>query len=444
MRKEWVTLNSREQVRLIVLNEVLQGNLTRKEAADALQLSPRQLRRLLATYRHDGAQALAHGNRGRPPSNRLPDEIRTRVLDLAAGRFQGANDCHLTELLAREEGIVVSRPTLRRLLRQAGIKSPQKRRPPKHRQRRERRPRRGMLVLIDGSLHNWLEDRGPALTLLGSLDDATGEVLAAFFQPHEDARGYFRLMHQIVTRHGLPEAVYVDRHAIFVHITNAALSIDEQLQGARGRPTQFAKLLQRLAVAILYARSPQAKGRIERLWRTFQDRLVMELRLAGASTLEQANAVLADFLPRYNRQFAVPPADPESAFRPAPPDLDDLFTLRWPCTVALDHTVRCNGLHLQILPAPGERGYARCRVELYEHLDGHLSLHHGERSLPFRPAPPDASTMRFKAKTRPPALPQQATKPAADARTPHKPPKDHPWRLMPVVPMTKRTFSLTT
>ena len=199
-----------------------------------------------------------------------------------------------------------------------GIGSPRRRRAPKRYLRRERYPQEGMLLQIDGSRHNWLEGRGPHLTLIGSVDDATGTVPFALFRQQEDAHGYMLMLREIIDRHGIPMALYSDRHSIFQNSTREPESLEEQLRGRRD-PTQFARALEELGIRLILAHTPQAKGRVERAWDTFQDRLVSEMRLAGTATIEQANRMLLDFLPRYNRRFGVAPAQPGSAYRqPAP------------------------------------------------------------------------------------------------------------------------------
>ncbi|MGD0855787.1 MAG: ISNCY family transposase [Dehalococcoidia bacterium] len=238
---------------------------------------------------------LEHGNRGREPVHALCDEIRNRIVDLVQRKYTGFNQQHFTEMLIEREGISVSRSTVRRILSNAGIHSPRRRRPPKHRKRRDRYPQEGMMLQIDGSPHDWLEERGPKLSMIAAIDDATGKVAGALFREQEDAQGYFLLLKQIVAAHGIPVALYHDRHGIFERYPLNKESIDEQLEGKRAL-TQFGRLMQELGVTSIAAMSPQAKGRIERLWGTFQDRLVSELRLAGVSTLDEANSMLEGFL----------------------------------------------------------------------------------------------------------------------------------------------------
>ena len=304
-----MTLTTQEQRRLMVLNQVGSGLLSSEQAAGLLGISERQLRRLRRGYEQEGAKALAHGNRGRPPANAVAAAVRQHVVTLATSRYQGFNHQHLTEMLAEHEQIDLSRPTVHRILKAAGVVSP--------RRRRDRFPREGMLLQIDASPHDWLEGRGPRLSLVGAIDDATGIVPWACFRVQEDAEGYFEVLRQTLQRQGVPLAVYSDRHGIFFRTANHKLTLEEQLDGRRG-PTQFGRLLEELGIQLILARSPQGKGRVERLWGTFQDRLTSELRLAGAATKEQAQDVLAGFLPRHNRRFAVPPHDPTPAWLPAP------------------------------------------------------------------------------------------------------------------------------
>ena len=212
---EGLTLSTKEQNRLHILNGVLERHWTMKEAAPLLGVSERQGWRVLAAYRKEGARGVVHKNRGRVPPNATPETIQQQVASLAQERYEGINHTHLTELLAEREGVMLSRPTLRRILVRAGLTSPRHRRPPQHRCRRQRMPQEGMLLQLDGSHHLWLEDRGPWLTLLLAVDDATGTAPYALFQEQEDTRGYLSLLQGIIERRGVPMAVYTDGHAVF-------------------------------------------------------------------------------------------------------------------------------------------------------------------------------------------------------------------------------------
>ena len=438
--KEMVTLNRKEQRRLMVLNEVEMGKVIGREAAELLDLSLRHVRRILAAYRKEGAVALAHGNRGRKPHNALDPSLRKRVLELARSSYAGCNNQHFTELLAERESIDLSRSAVRRILLKAGIRSPRKRRPPKHRSRRERYPQEGMLLQADGSHHDWLEGRGPYLSLVGAIDDATGKPPYALFREQEDAQGYFLLLRQIVAEHGIPMALYHDGHGIFERSKREPESLEEQLEGRR-EPTQFGRLMEELGITSITSRSPQARGRIERLWGTFQDRLVSELRIAGASTLEQANQVLWDFLPRYNQRFAVPAKEPGSAYRQPGQGFnpDEVFCFKYRRTVGRDNVVRFGEHRLQIMPTNGRLSYVRARVELHERMDGSLAVYYQGQCLATKAAPPEAPVLR--ARNMPRVIPNspdagEAAGPATrtgkalrpQSQQHKKPGPDHPWR----------------
>ncbi len=436
-------MTERDQMRVRTLNRVLEGAVTAADAAEQLGLSVRQVRRILAAYRKEGVAAIPHGNRGRRPKHTLPAVVRQRVTELAQTTYAEANDSHLRDLLEEREGIVLSRSAVRRIRRAAGEPSPRQRRPPQHRQRRARRPREGMLVQIDGSPHDWLDGRGPRLTLLAAIDDATGTIAGALWREQEDGHGYLQLLEQLVTTVGCPEAVYHDRSGIFVHHAHERERRDEQLAGER-EPRQVARALGELGIAAIAAQSPQAKGRIERLFGTLQDRLVVELRLAGARTRDEAAKVLADDLPRFNARFGVPPAEPGPVYRPLPPGLDvrQICCFKQRRVVANDDTVAFAGRRLQLLPGRERLTYVRATVEVRQHLNGTLSVWYGSRELVCREAPSDARRLRPSGAPCPSAptagvdleaedragLAPPPPAPMPPAPTPWKPAATHPWR----------------
>lgn len=450
---EKVTLNSKEQKRLMVLNELEKGQITIAQAAKILDLSERQIKRIRAAYRKDGAQALAHGNRGRKPAHALSPELAQQLVDLASHKYRNFNFQHFTESLLQHESLALSRSTVRRVLCANGFTSPKTRRSPKHRCRRERYPKEGMLLQIDASDHRWLEGRGPRLTLIAAVDDATNRVPHALFRQEEDAQGYFFLLRTILARYGCPGALYHDGHGIFHRSSNDPDTLEEQLAGRR-EPTQFGRALEELNITSIRALSPQAKGRIERLFGTFQDRLTSELRLAGATTLEQANEVLEAFLTYYNHRFAVPAAEPGLAYQPLPVDLtpDSVCCFKYVRTVASDNTVRLGEHCLQILPGKNRLSYAKARVEVREGLDGSVSVYYKGQCLASKPAPPEApvlrarngrlvgvnrpdendrlgSTAKVEVREQPPvAAPTEAeVEKESTPLTPPKPRPDHPW-----------------
>lgn len=431
-------MNSTEQRRIIVLNHLASGALVNVEAARLLGISKRQLQRLHRTYSENGPAGLVHGNRGRPARNATESKIATRVVELARDKYQGFNQQHLTEMLAESEGISLSRPTVRRILLEAGISSPRRRRAPKHRRRRDRYPKEGMLLQMDASRHDWLEGRGPYLSLVGGIDDATGKVPWACFREQEDAQGYFLVMRETVKRYGIPMAAYADRHSIFYQGKEkylAKLSLEEQLAAQR-EPTQFGRLLNELGVQLIHALSPQAKGRIERLWGTFQDRLASELRLAKASNAEQANRVLWRFLLKHNRRFVVAAQDLETAWLEWPKEqrLDEFFCFKYRRVVQNDNTVRFGEHVIDIPPAAGRRiSYAHARVEVYERFDGVLAVYLNGACVAKKILTRLTKTYRTRSDWEAAELPR-APKPkrldqaAVTSKGPWRPPRNHPWR----------------
>ena len=425
-------MNGKEQQRAMILTGVIEGRLTAGEAAELMSLSQRQERRLRHAFLRDGPAALVHGNRGRRPAHSLDPGLRCRVIALADGVYAGCNDQHLTELLAEREAIALSRSSVRRILRAAGRRSPQRRRAARHRSRRERMPQAGMLLQVDGSRHQWLGPDGPWLTLVGAIDDATGDVPYAIFREQEDAQGYLLLLREVVRRRGVPLALYSDRHKIFQSGTKEPLTLEEQLVG-KPLPTQVGRVLNDLDITWIGARSPQAKGRVERLWRTLQDRLYQELRLGGVSTLEQANAALPALLSRHNARFRQPPATAISAYRhlPAGRRPVDVFCFRYWRTVSPDNVVTLEGRAIPIPPGPQRRSYARARVEVREHLDGSASVHYQGRCIARQgPQSADLRTKRrgnIGEKPAPPT-PVNNTTPKPARAGPPKPSAEHPWR----------------
>lgn len=379
MTQETFTLSQKELQRVTVISRCVQGNLTCARAAELLDLSPRHVKRLKSRYRQGSAAALAHVSRGRASHRRLPQRTRDRILALARTRYTGFNDHHLHDKLVEQEGFSLSRETLRRLLRANGIGSPRKRRPPAHRQRRLRSAREGELVQLDGSPHDWLEGRGPHLTALGMQDDASGKILAAQFFPSETSQGYFHLLRSLLRRYGVPVAFYGDRSGVFTR-NDEHWSIDEQLAGQR-QPTQFGRALLQLGVTFLAAQTPQAKGRIERLWGVLQDRLTSELRLAGAADLDSANRVLARFVADYNRRFARRPREAETVWRRAPGNLERICCFTHERIVSNDNVVQWGGQRLQIHPQPRRYSFAGAKVQIHQALNGRVSLYYGEIRL---------------------------------------------------------------
>ena len=385
---EGVTLTQKEQTRLKVLNSVLEDRVSVCQAAEVMGVSERHTRRMLRAYRNDGARALSHGNRGRRPTNSIDKATEGAVVELARTRYAGTNHTHLTELLMEREGIELSRPTVRRILVRAGLRSPRRRRPPKHRERRRRMVQEGMLLQVDGSHHRWLGEEGPRFALLLAVDDATGTVPHALFSWQEDTRSYFHLMEELIQRRGIPLAIYSDRHGVFKFSGDA--------NGKTTWPTHFARAMEELGIRQIFARSPQAKGRVERAAGTFQDRLVTELRLAGAGTIDEANLVLKEFLPRFNERFGVVAEHPGVACRPLESSviLGHILCFKHRRKVAKDNTVKYKNRTLQLLPGKERPSYAGTYVEVLEQSDGQLLLRSRGFIIPSQEAPPRPSLLR--------------------------------------------------
>jgi hypothetical protein len=367
---ETFTMSRKELPRAGLVAAALAGRITNREGAAALHISRRQFQRLKERFRDGGAPALGHRGRGRLSHRRLPAAITVKVQALLTERYLGFNDTHATEKLREVERLPISRESVRRLRRALGLPSVHRRRPPQHRSRRPREQAAGQLVQLDGSPFDWLEGRGPAMTLLGAIDDATSQVVALHFRPTEDLHGYATVLQQMFTTVGLPVALYGDGINILVR-NDRHWSLNEQLAGTQA-PTHVGRVLQDLGIGYVQARSPQAKGRIERLWSTLQDRLVSELRLRGIATRADANAFLPTFLADFNRRFAQLAAAPHSVWRRPPRDLGSVLSCRYRRVVARDNTVRLGPRLVQIPRGSAGRSYAGRRVEVRELLDGRV------------------------------------------------------------------------
>ena len=423
-------MSRKEVPRAGLVQAALAGRISNREGARALRLSIRQFQRLKRRVRDGGATALRHQGRGQPSGRRLSAAVSLRVQALLQDRYAGFNDTHATEKLREVHGLEISRESVRRLRRALGRAAVHRRRPAQHRTRRPREAAAGQLVQLDGSPFDWLQGRGPAMTLLGAIDDATSEVVALHFRPTEDLHGYATLLQQIFVGYGLPVALYGDGVNILVR-TDRQWSLPEQLAGAQA-PTHIGRVLQDLGIGYIRAYSPQAKGRIERLWETLQDRLVSELRLAGVSTQAGANALLPSFRVDFNRRFTVPAAAPPVWRRP-PADVALLLGCRYWRVVARDNTIRLGGRLIAIPPGP-QRSFARCRVEVRELLDGRTVVFYAGRLIAQQPGPADFTLVPRDAPHRalPPAAPParralQAALEDLAAVTPRRS-GPHPWR----------------
>jgi transposase len=440
--RETILLSKEENRRAMIISGAAERNRTNDEISKALGLSVRQVQRLRKTLNEQGPAGLAHGNRGSKPGHALNDDLIERIKDTYETKYKGFNFSHYHEKLIEVEQLELSISSVRRILKSGGYLSPKKRRAPKHRSRRERMSCEGAMLQLDGSSHAWLENRGPKMCLLGAIDDATGKVVGGTFREYEDAHGYFLVMRQVASKYGIPESVYHDRHSIFVRDSKDE-TIFEQLEAKR-EPTQFGRLMETLGVRQIAANSPQAKGRIERLWGTFQDRLVSELRLANACTIEEANAGLEKAIVEHNRRFCRKADDPKSVWSKLGTSVawDSIFCFKYSRSVAKDNTVSLFNTILQIPPGQGGRSYARCLVEIQQRFDGSLRIYFQAECI-AKTDPPLIPPTSLRVRTingkfteecpwtSPRQVIQQESPPVdveVKQRTPNKPAANHPWR----------------
>jgi len=298
-----IEMSERELRRLEVLSRVVSGGLGQAQAGIELSLTVRQVRRLQRRYEAQGAAGLVSGHRGKPSNRRLSEALKQAVLSRVEARYPDFGPTLAAEYL-REEGLCVGKETLRQWMQEAGVWKARRKRQRRCHPPRERRARRGELVQIDGSPHDWFEGRAPRCTLIAFIDDASSEVVYARFAPVESSQAHLDALRVYMKQHGIPVSLYSDRHGIFTKHT-----VED------GEPTQFQRALGALGIEGICALTPQAKGRVERLFQTLQDRLVKAMRLAGVGDLAQANAFLAGYIPRHNARFGVAPRDDGNAHR---------------------------------------------------------------------------------------------------------------------------------
>jgi transposase len=379
-----LNLTMQEAERYKVISEVEGGYLKVREAAGILGLSERQVYRIKARVEREGAGGVIHRSKGKNTPLWLTDKIRDKIDHLYKTKYRGFNLTHMTEFLNMEERIRVSRESVRQILLEKGSYTKQ-RRYPKHRQWREPCSREGQMVQFDTSDHDWLEGRGPELYLIGGVDDATSKVAWAKFVLTDGVRENMEVFKSIVQRRGIPLSVYVDRGSNFK--TTRHQSTEYQLKGEYPS-TQFARALEELGVRMIYAYSPQAKGRVERKFGVFQDRLCSELRLHNISTQEEANRYLWEkFMPKHNQMFSRTAKEPGSAYRSLPKGLSlkEVFCLKEERTVAGDNTISYQGKTFQILPNEYRLSFFKAKVEVHEYLDGSINIFYQGKRLKHKP-----------------------------------------------------------
>ncbi|PJI39271.1 MAG: ISNCY family transposase [Rhizobium sp.] len=373
-----IAMSERDLQRIEVLSKVVDGRMTIVSAARVLALSERQVRRLLERIRTNGAASIRHKARGRPSNNRICDGVRDYAVTLVRERYTDFGPTLAAEKLAERDGLRVSRETLRSWMAEAGLWLSRKQRRTFH-QPRLRREAYGELVQIDGSEHRWFEDRGLPCSLLVFVDDATGKLMQLRFVRSESAFSYFEALALYLKHHGAPVAFYSDKHSVF----RVAKKDAKAGQGM----TQFGRALCELNIEILCANSSQAKGRVERMNRTLQDRLVKELRLAGIDTMESGNTFLPGFMEDYNRRFAVAPARSHDLHRPmnlTSDRLAEILCKREQRYVGAQLTFSFERKRIMLEETEVTRGLAGRYVETYAYADGRLDVRWKGHCLPYR------------------------------------------------------------
>ena len=371
-----LVMSSRERERSHVIRQIREGHLSQGEASERLGVGVRQVKRLVRLWKQHGDAGLVSRQRGRPSNHRLAAGQRDRIEGLLAEKYPDFGPTLAAEKLSEREGITVSAETVRQMQIALGLWRPKKRRQARVFQLRERRPRFGELIQIDGSPHAWFEDRGPRCTLIVFIDDATGRLTALQFAPAETTRAYLEALRSHVLAHGRPLAFYSDRHGIFRVNAKDAASGDGK--------TEFGRVAERLAIEPIHALTPQAKGRVERANQTLQDRLVKELRLRGIATMAAAAAYLPEFMAAWNRKFAVAAREAASAHRPwtgTPADLDAVLARREERVLSKALTFRSGGSMYCVRTAGPGTALRGARVVLHHHMDGSMRVHYKDRVL---------------------------------------------------------------
>jgi transposase len=414
-------LSAGELSRVEVMVRVKAGSLRLKEAAELLELSYRQAKRVWARYRGGGAKALQHRHCGRRSNRAYPAEFRRIVLERVHERYRDFGPTLASEHLASDDGLKIAAESLRRWMQAAGLWRRQRQRKP-YRQRRERKPHFGQLVQLDGSFHRWLEDRGRPSCLMHMVDDATSTVCCQFWE-EETIWAAAHLLRQWIEHYGIPRALYTDWKNVYVRVPNA----QERLRGEAAL-TQFGGMCQKLGIGIIAASSPQAKGRVERTHGTHQDRLIKKLRLAGIADYAAANRFLAEqYIPAHNRRYARAAAAEADYHRrrPSARQLDEVFWLEEERVVSADWVVRYKNRLLQLQRQSQHWAPAQSRVLVRENERGEIAIHYRHQRLGFRELAGAVTAISRERGAAPSSAPPSPPPPRSLSRSPAS---DHPWR----------------
>jgi transposase len=410
MAGKGIIMATQEELRrLHVIEKVLEGGLKQVEAAEIISLSSRQIRRIVRRVKREGQRGIVHRSRGRPSNGKISDQLKEKVIKLYRGSYKDFGPTLACEKLLERDGVSLSDETLRGWLIGSGDwKRVRKRR--KHRQWRERKGHPGEMVQIDGSHHAWFEDRGEPCVLMGYIDDARGNAFGRFYD-HEGTMPAMDSFRRYIRKYGLPLKVYLDGHSTYK--STAKPTIQDELEGV-GPLSEFERALKELGVEVSHAHSPQAKGRIERLFRTFQDRLIKEMRLRGIRTIEEGNRFLEEYLPLYNKRFSVRPREKEDLHRALPRglDLDAILCIKTERTLRNDFTVAHNRKLYQIKEAT-----KATKVIVQDRMDGSMRITYQGQALQYREI-----TERPIRENKQPVIRRRRR------RRTYIPPADHPWR----------------
>ncbi len=403
-----IEMSLKDRKRLKVIQGAIDRHIRHKLAASMLGLSERQVRRLVRSVRGEGDRGIIHKARGRASNRRKPEKVKKKVLKLYEQKYRDFGPTLASEKLIELDGIEISDETLRKWLIEAGVWK-KKRKSSSHRRWRARKECFGEMVQMDGSHHKWLEDRGPKLVLMGYIDDATNTVYGEFYD-YEGTLPAMASFKRYVRKYGLPQSVYVDKHTTYK--STGKLTLEEELEGMEEPLSQFERALDELGVDIIHAGSPQAKGRIERLFGVLQDRLIKEMRLRGIKTKDEANDFLREYFPRHNRRFRVKAANSTDAHVKLPRhlDLSKYLCVKTVRTVRNDNTIAYNGKLYQIEENAGAK-----KVTVAEGANGSLHIVSKTKNLKYK------------------EISGRPKKEASEKRSPRQrksyaPPKDHPWR----------------
>ena len=416
--KDIIRMSQEEMKRINVIHQAIDKRLTQVEVASILSLSHRQVRRIIKRVLEEGDRGIVHRSRGKPSHNMIPDKVKVRVIDLYREKYQGFGPTLAVEKLFEIDKIGLSCETLRKWFRERGIEYRGRKRKP-HRQWRERKRYFGEMIQMDGSHHDWLEGRGPECVLMGHVDDATGNVFARFYL-YEGTIPAMDSFKCYIKKYGIPISVYLDKHTTYKSTRKP--SIEDQLKGVEPL-SEVARAFKELGVEVIYAHSPQAKGRVERQFRTFQDRLIKEMRLKCIKTIEEANRFLRYYLPIYNKRFSLRAAEELDLHRviPGDLDLDRILCVKIERALRNDFTIAHNHKLYQV-----EDNVRTRKVIVEDKIDGSMLIRHKDTILKFK-----------EIITRPKRVEETPKPPMLKLKRTSIPPADHPWRKFKINPQLK-------